>query len=118
MTIDAFWLGRWVGSPREGGPTPVIEVRPMMMILLSIVWVLLLLAMLQWWMPDVEYSNEPVQRILYHGVWLVAAGLLVYVHYQLMTKTGHRALAIALDLGALALFGLSQSLRTRLLRRT
>jgi len=85
----------------------------MMLVLLSLVWVLLLLAMLQWWRPDAEYHNDPVQRILYHGVWLVMAGLLVYVHYQLMTRARHQALAVLLDVGALALFGFLQLFRAR-----
>jgi chromate transport protein ChrA len=93
----------------------VIEVARM--ILLSITWVLLLLALLRWWAPDAEYSTEPMQRALYHGVWLVMAGLLAYVHYQLMAKAGHRALAVALDVAALALFVLLRWFRTGLQRQ-
>ena len=94
---------------------PMIEVAPMA--LFSIVWVLLLIALLHWWAPDAEYSNEPAQRILYHGAWLLMASLLVYVHYQLMTKARHQALAMLLDVGALALFGFLQLFRARLRRQ-
>lgn len=81
------------------------------MLFLSILWVLILLGVLFWAIPDKDYPRGLEQRVSYHGVWLLMVGLLVYLHYHVMAGSGHGALAVQLDVGALLLYGVLRFLR-------
>ena len=72
--------------------------------LLSILWVLILLVVLYRKTPDAGYPRELEQRVLYYSVWLIMAGLMVYIHYQLMANAGHGHLAAQLDESTAGLF--------------